>query len=68
MDTECRFEVGRLVEVVFEALPQSMAVSTDKIRLHLNLTDHTIPGEERCYTEHWEIGESNCDKSVTYDL
>ena len=41
--TECWLEVGDFMEVMFEAVPQRVAVGADKIRLHFCLADHAIP-------------------------
>ena len=42
MDAECRFEVGDLMEIMLEALSESMAVGSDKVCLHLCLADLPI--------------------------
>ena len=42
MDTEGGLEVGHLVEVVFEALPQGVTVRSVEVCLHLGLAYLTI--------------------------
>ena len=54
MNTKGWFEVGLLMKVVFKTIPQSMAVSSDKICLHFRFTDHTIPrntNRRLCFTQ-----------------
>ena len=46
MDTKCRLEVGRLVEIVLKARSKRMTVGPDKIGLHFRLADHAIPVTE----------------------
>lgn len=47
MDAEGRFEVCRLMKIVFEALPQGMAVGTNEIRLHLRFAYQAVPITEQ---------------------
>jgi hypothetical protein len=47
MDAEGWLEVSRLMERVFEAVSQRVAVGTNKIRFHFTLADHAIPVKKK---------------------
>jgi len=47
VDTKCRLKVGRLVEVVLEALTKGMTVGSNKIRFHFGLADHAVPNKNQ---------------------
>jgi len=43
VDTKCRLEVGRFMEVVLEAFTKCVTVRSNEVRLHLRLADHAVP-------------------------
>ena len=42
MNTESGLEVRSFMKCMFKTIPQCMAVSTNKVSLHLSFADHSI--------------------------
>ena len=51
VDAECRFEVGRFVEVVFEALAHRMTVCSDEVWRHFRFANHAVPVQQQQYLD-----------------